>query len=213
MSESSSPTSSQLDDVDLAQPHSKQYEHDTDVGYMFGEQQWRSLGRGNPASQPAIDKAEDRSGFSGSSTRERIRAEPAHTSAEHALNDSECASHTTAHPQFSFHHQQRDRPSSEASDEACTRCTDASCTVTVDMLSPAFTLTAQAWQQAQHLGKSPADVICQRACTGLGVDRACLRYFELREVPATQLRAAGRYAVAVDRSGVHSYSTECFAST
>jgi hypothetical protein len=216
MSESSSVTSSQLDDIELAAPQSKTFEHHTDVGYMFGEEkpQW-SLpvmpARESPAAHSSSTKV-DEYGTSSTFAMERAPAEvtarPEHVESrferDSGATPDECQGRPRPRHRFSD-------ARSEASVDANVRVSEASSsyTVTVDVLSTAFTLTEQAWQQGYQLGRSPADVICQRACTGLGVDKGSLRYFELAEVPASQLRPSGRYAVAIDRSGAHLDAALC----
>lgn len=205
-------TSSQLDDIDLAAPQSKTFEHHTDVGYMFGQGvrqpslTIRDVRGKLGAASPSLARDGESSSFSGDViraaapgvARPRSRgdgAEQEDSSPSRAIGDTEQAS---GHAQARMSQER-----SEVSAEGNVRLRDASCsyTVTVDVLSSAFTLTEQAWQQGYRLNKSPAEVISQRACTGLGIDPSSLTYFELTQVPASQLRPSGRYAVAIDRSG------------
>lgn len=206
MSESSEPTSSQLDDIELAEPVAKTYEHHTDVDFMFGEpgaaqHQWSVPVM--PTRESAREHSRRDSGqfenaafrLAGSAGRRGDGAGEAQSrdSAARLAHDSGAA----------VDELQRDLSDaqSDISEDGLVRWGEHSGVVTVDLLSPAFVLNEQAWQQGARLGKTPADVIRQRACTGLGVERAKLRYFELREVERRQLRASGRYAVAVDRAG------------
>ena len=210
MSESSSePTSSQLDDIELAQSRNKTYEHDTDVGFLFGKekQQWGlpvMPGRDSP--QAISSSMKDEADYHLSSAP-AVESAPRGPDARDALarltHDSGAVPGvpTPAAPPFASRH-------SELRDAHFARAPDGiqGQSVTIDVLSAAFTLNEHAWQQGRSMGKSPSDVICQRTCTGLGVDNGSLRYYELREVPASQLQPSGHYAVAVDRSGVPSSS-------
>ena len=208
MSESSV-TSSQLDDIELAEPNSKRYEHHTDVGYMFGEEtpQW-SLPvmpqRGSAHAQGASHLPDDSSSSSLAALDHRAGADALtqqrQSVASRLEHDSGAAPDSVRHATQAGHRLVEARPDA-MEDSVARRAPAGSCTVTVDVLSPAFTLTEHTWQQGSMLGKSPADIICQRACTGLGVDRESLRYFELSEVPASQLQSSRHYAVSIDRSG------------
>ena len=62
-------------------------------------------------------------------------------------------------------------------------------------------LNEHAWQQGAALGLSPAEIVSQRAVTGLGVDHGAIKFYQLKEVQSHELRAPGRYAVQVERSG------------
>lgn len=211
MSESSSePTSSQLDDIELAESRTKTYEHQTDVGLLFGKekQQWSLPGvAARESPQDVSSSMKDEGDFHlistpavESSTQQQA---PSHMEALEArlTHDSGAVSGTGPAGPHVF---RGDRQGyGEASDVGFVPAPNGSrgSTVTVDVLSAAFTLNEHTWQQGYQIGKSPADIICQRTCTGLGVDHGSLRYYELRQVPASQLQPDGHYAVAVDRSG------------
>lgn len=210
MSESSDPTSSQLDDIELAEPCTKRYEHHTDVGYMFGEekQQW-SLpvmpARDSPGAQSSSIKGTEFSVLSASAIEDR--SHHGDSMARLREQDDGRLEHAPTQQSGAPHMHTRRRVSearSDTSEDACMRVAESSCshTVTVDVLSTAFTLNQQAWQQGYQLGHSPAEIISRRACTGLGIDQSSLRYYELREVPVCQLRSSGHYAVAIERSGM-----------
>ena len=193
MSESSSPTSSQLDDIELAEPLAKTYEHQTNVGLLFGRDDAQQCSP-RIGMMPARDRA---------SASEECLALRTRRSGE----DGRLERHSGASPDGVQAH--RGMPSfaprrplgrlSDASEPETTRT--GGHTVTVDLLSPAFVLNEHAWQQGHRLGRGPAEIIAQRSCTGLGVDGCSLRYFELREVPSSDLRPCGHYAVAIDRAG------------
>jgi hypothetical protein len=214
MSESSEPTSSQLDDIELAESRTKTYEHHTDVGFLFGEEKQRwSLpvmpARESPCGQSSSTKGDAEYDFLCAPAVENITPQKVSTrprtedAAVRVSHDSGAGSDGAQHAQQAL--QRRTQALSEASEDGFFGAPEPSCsyTVTVDVLSTAFSLNERSWQQGYHLGKTPADVICQRTCTGLGVDQSSLTYFELREVPASQLRPSGHYAVAIDRSGAH----------
>jgi hypothetical protein len=214
MSESSEPTSSQLDDIELAEPAAKTYEHHTDVPYLFGEdnQQWslRVL--------PARDTSHDRSIPAGSCLEY-----PSHEGLEGcdavgapAATPRRCdarLAHTSGAVTNGMHHEHPPHLSrrlsearSEASEGGVIHFGQASSgTVTVDVLCPAFVLNEQTWPQGRMIGRTPAEIISQRVCTGLGVHKSSLCYFEMKEVPPSQLRPSGRYAVAIERGGASPY--------
>jgi hypothetical protein len=76
-------------------------------------------------------------------------------------------------------------------------------TVVVELVSPAFVLNEHTWRQGSHLGQTTAEVICQRVCTSLGVEQGSLRYFELKEVPVSQMGSSGHFAISIDRAGAN----------
>lgn len=213
MSESSEPTSSQLDDIELAEPVAKTYEHHTDVEFMFGEpsgaQQWSvpvmpTLASAREHARHDSDHGWENAAFrlAGTAGRRVEGGSEAHArdSAARLAHDSGAAVDELQRVDDDQSSQCLSDGQSDVSEDGIMHF-DEHGSVVLDLLSPAFTLNEQAWQQGARLGKSPADIIRQRACTGLGVERAKLRYFELREVSAQQLRASGRYAIAVDRAG------------
>lgn len=199
MSESSSPTSSQLDDIELAEPLAKTYEHQTNVGLLFsGDPQQCSprIGMMPARDRVAAGEAQEeyamlRTPRGGEVPRESARLERCRSGASpDGMQQRRHAASTHA-------------PRRLDSWSAVMEPRAGGGTVTVDVLSPAFLLNEHAWQQGHRLGRGPAEIIAQRSCTGLGVDAGSLRYFELREVSAGEIdvRACGHYAVAIDRAG------------
>jgi hypothetical protein len=215
MESESSCTSSQLDDIDLVSvdPRKKVYEHQTDVGSLFKDtraQQFRPEMGANyeqiPShavhSIPARDIGEDLPDM------QNVALEPREMSSTADIHSQGRIRHNSgAAPDLSaaqMHHVHRTSlQSSDTSDvrfmqrrESC-----GNATVNVDLLSPAFVLNEHAWQQGALLGLSPAEIVSQRAVTGLGVDHGAIKFYQLNEVQAHELRAPGRYAVHVERSG------------
>jgi hypothetical protein len=210
MSESSEPTSSQLDDIALAEPAEKTYEHHTDVPFIFGEdnQQW-SL-RVMPARESIQDRivtADSCLEFPSLGGLEVCNAVGTPIATPRRCDAR--LSHNSGAVTNSMHHEHPahlSRRVSEARSEvseggAMHLGETCSGTVTVDLLCQAFVLNEQTWPQGHRLGRTPAEVISQRACTGLGVEKSSLRYYEMKEVPGCQLRPSGRYAVAIERAG------------
>jgi len=71
----------------------------------------------------------------------------------------------------------------------------------VDLLSSAFMLDERSWRQGAESGLTPAEMLMQRASSGLGVDASDLAFYELRPVPSDELKPDGAFAVRVERSG------------
>jgi hypothetical protein len=218
MSESSEPTSSQLDDIELAQPAAKLYEHQTDVRFLFpGEenQQW-SL----PV-MPTHDSV--RTGHLELSELRMIGDEPGHSFTSRA---QACRNEGMARLSFdsgavsdAYYREPEPTPRrvsetrSDASENGILRIPEVGPhTVVVELVSPAFVLNEHTWRQGLELGRCPAEIICQRVCTGLGVEKGSLRYFELKEVPVSQMRSSGRYAVSIDRAGANLFAVKPFCA-
>ena len=213
--DSESVTSSQLDDIDFAvvSPRNKVYEHQTDVGSLFKDaraQQFRpEMGQSfeQIASHavrgiPARENSEDLPDVENIALEPREMASTADMYSRGRIQHNSGAAPDSKAAQM-HHFTRRSLQSSDTSDmmpmqrrESC-----GNSTVNVDLLSPAFVLNEHTWQQGATLGLSPADVVSQRAVTGLGVGHGAIKFYQLKEVQSHELRAPGRYAVQVERSG------------
>jgi hypothetical protein len=219
MSESSV-TSSQLDDIDFAVPHTKVYEHQTDVESLFKDT--ALSGHQKQFRRPELSR-----GFEQQISSHAVRVTPARENSGDLPDVNKIAlggrrdepATADIHSRGRIHHDSGAAPdsnsvqrhqfsraslqSSDASDLLSVHMRDScgNSTVNVDLLSPAFVLNEHAWQQGATLGLSPAEIVSQRAVTGLGVDHGAIKFFQLKEVQAHEIRAPGRYAVQIDRSG------------
>lgn len=228
MSESSV-TSSQLDDIDLAVPAKKQYEHQSDVpsplyaarnpadGSSIYSDTGPPPGPWHQSDQPrSIDERGHSpsavGGISADRSGDLLRQDPSSTmvameSPLHGrgriMQDSGAAPDTAPAQRHAY--VATSIPSSDASENVTARLRDPSgvATVTVDLLSPAFVINDHQLQQASLVGVPPSDVISQRAISGLGIDARSVRYYQLKEVQPHEILPTGHYAVYIDRSGMH----------
>lgn len=223
MSESESVTSSQLDDIDFAivSPRNKVYEHQTDVSSLFKDaraQQFRpemgasyeQLASHAVRGIPARENSEDLPDMENIALEPREMSSPADIHSRGRIqHDSGAAPDSKAAQMHQFN--RTSLQSSDTSDMMYMQRRDScgNSTVNVDLLSPAFVLNEHTWNQGAALGLSPADIVSQRAVTGLGVDHGAIKFYQLKEVQPHELRAPGRYAVQVERSGAFNRRSEC----
>lgn len=226
MSESSV-TSSQLDDIDLAVPANKLYEHQSDVpsplyaarSPIDGSSMYSDSappGLWHQADQPC---AMDERGHSplavgdmpGERSGDIMRQDPGSNMMAsesplpgrgRMLQDSGAAPDTSPGQRHAYI--AASLPSSDASENVIAPLRDpaGNTAVTVDLLSPAFLLNEHAWQQASSAGIPPSEVISQRVVSGLGIDPAAVRFYQLKEVQQHEILPTGHYAVYIDRSGM-----------
>lgn len=226
MSESSV-TSSQLDDIDLAVPANKLYEHQSDVpsplyaarspidGSSMYSDSVPPPGLWHQADQRCAMDERGHSplavgGMPGERSGDIMRQDPgskmvASESPVHGrgriLQDSGAAPDTSPGQRHAY--VAASIPSSDASENVVAPLRDpaGNAAVTVDLLSPAFLLNEHAWQQASYAGITPSEVIGQRVVSGLGIDPAAVRFYQLKEVQQHEILPTGHYAVYIDRSG------------
>lgn len=229
MSDYSSVTSSQLDDIDLAVPANKLYEHQSDVpsplyaarspadGSSMYSDSAPPPGLWHQADQPCSMDERGRSplaigGLPGERSGDNMRQDSASNivavdSPLHGrgriMQDSGAAPDTSPGQRHAY--VAASVPSSDASVNVAGPLRDSAgnAAVTVDLLSPAFLLNEHAWQQASPAGVSPSQVISQRVVSGLGVDPRAVRFYQLKEVQKDEILPTGHYAVYIDRSGMY----------
>eukprot|EP00892_Ulva_mutabilis_P010217 jgi/Ulvmu1/7568/UM037_0112.1 len=225
MSESSV-TSSQLDDIDLAVPANKLYEHQSDVpsplyvarspadGSMYSDAGPLPGAWHQPDRPRSIDERGHSpsalGGIPGERSGDLLRQDPTSPMVAiesplqgrgRIMQDSGAAPDTAPAQRHAY--VATSIPSSDASENVPARLRDpaGNATVTVDLLSPAFVLNEHQWQQASMIGVPPSDVISQRVVTGLGIDASFVRFYQLREVKQHEIVPTGHYAAYIDRSG------------
>lgn len=226
MSESSV-TSSQLDDIDLAVPANRVYEHQSDAPsplYAARSPIYASSIYSDSGPPPGSWHQQDQAcsiderghspsavgGIPGDRSSEILRQDtnsnmvaiesPLHGRGR-IMQDSGATPDTAPAQRHAY--VPTSIPSSDASENVPAPLRDlaGNATVTVDLLSPAFVLNEQQWQQASMVGVPASEVISQRVVSGLGVDSRSVRFYQLKEVQQHEILPSGHYAVYIDRSG------------
>lgn len=223
MSEDSSPTSSQLDDIEFTQPARRIFE--TDVGTLFErtrqqcEPEWDlpAPRRGLPVFEPPAHPGPKSDSHQTSSISLKTHLcnpgdvtsrEDASSACKDVTSPGQLQLSTPRHDFSNDTSQMR----SEFSRSTCTESQQSTertalssgrhnRPTSVDLLSTAFVMDQRIWQQGAKLGYTPADIIARRTCKGFGVDPSEVMFYELVPVPVTAVKASGQYAVRINKAG------------